>query len=247
MTRNGEPAAPPPGMELWLCSTNPAKLRQLAAALGASGPAGVLLRAVTDPAVLPEVIEDRADALGNARKKAAAFAAATGRPCLAMDASLLLPGLPAAEQPGVNVRRLPGTAHRPDDDEVLAYYTRLTERNGGRLRACWVFGLAIGMPDGQVLDATAVTERMLVAPPCAARQPGYPLNSLQLDPATGRYLAELTEPEAAVLQAESMGGPLRDLAGRAVRAALPRWQTGPGASPAARDGARPGTRRPSAG
>lgn len=241
-------------MELWVCSTNPAKLRQLTAALGVPDPpcrkaaragdaalagvaalaggaasagkagsdvpadllAGLRLRVVADPASLPEVIEDCLDALGNARKKAAAFAAALRRPCLAMDASLLLPELPAAEQPGVHVRRLPGVAHRPADEEVLGYYTLLCQRNGGRLRARWVYGLAIGMPDGRLLDATAVAQRMLVAPPSATRHPGYPLDSLQQEPVTGRYLAELTEHEAAAHQAETIGGPLRELASRAA-------------------------------
>jgi inosine/xanthosine triphosphate pyrophosphatase family protein len=205
-------------MELWVGSTNPAKLRQLAAALGT---AGVQVRGVSDPAVLPQVDEDCADALGNARKKAIAFAAALGRPCLAMDASLLLPDLSPADQPGVHVRRLPGAAHRPGDDEVLAHYTLLCEQNGGRLRARWVYGLAIGLPDGRSLDGTAVAERMLVAPPCAARQPGYPLDSLQQEPATGKYLAELSQDAAAAHQAQTIGAPLRELAARA--AALADW------------------------
>lgn len=200
-------------MELWAGSTNPAKIRQLAAALA---PAGIGVRGVSDPAVLPQVTEDCPDALGNARKKAAAFAAALGLPCLAMDASLLLPDLPSADQPGVHVRRLPGTAHLPGDEEVLAHYTLLCERNGGRLRARWVYGLAIGLPDGRLLDGTAVAQRMLVAPACGSRQPGYPLDSLQQHPATGRYLAELSEHEAAAHQAETLGEPLRELATRAA-------------------------------
>jgi hypothetical protein len=193
-------------VELRAGSTNPAKIRQLAAALA---PAGIRVHGVSDLAVLPRVTEDCADALGNARKKAVAFAVALERPCLAMDASLLLPDLDLADQPGVHVRRLAGATHLPGDDEVLAYCTRLCEQRGGRLRGRWEYGFAIGMPDGRWLDAAGKADRMLVAPPCARRHPGYP-------PATGRYLAESSEQEAAAHQAETIGEPLRELAGRAA-------------------------------
>jgi inosine/xanthosine triphosphate pyrophosphatase family protein len=163
-----------------------------------------------DPAQLPDVSEDAVDAVGNARRKAIAFAAALGAPCLAMDASLHLPDLSAELQPGVNVRRLPGRTDRPDDDEVLAYYTDLCRRHGNRLWAEWEFGFAIAWSTGRCTDRTASVQRVLVAPPSNHRRAGYPLDSLQQDPSTGRYLADFTDDEEVAMWREAIGRPLQD-------------------------------------
>jgi inosine/xanthosine triphosphate pyrophosphatase family protein len=192
-------------MELHIGSTNPAKIRQLAAAVA---PAGATVTTL-DPTTLPEVAEDAIDAIGNARAKAVAFAHASGRTCLAMDAALLLPDLGADQQPGVNVRRIPGAVGRPTDDQVLRYYTDLCSARGGRLRAHWIFGFVIAVPDGPFfVDETAV-QRTLMTPPSKRRRDGYPLDSLQRDPATGRYLAEFTGQAEQELWQRTIGAPLQ--------------------------------------
>lgn len=43
-----------------------------------------------------------------------------------MDAGLTLPGLPSDDQPGVHVRRLPGTTGRSTDNEVLDYHLSMS-------------------------------------------------------------------------------------------------------------------------
>lgn len=192
-------------MDIYVGSTNPAKVRQLSAALI---PCGVQV-GVLPVSELPDVAEDRTDAVGNARQKAIAFSAITDGACLTMDASLLLPDLPEEAQPGVHVRRLPNRTHRPDDDEVLQYYSELCLRHGGRLRARWILGFAIALPDGRCFDEAATVERLLVAPPCVRRRRGYPLDSLQREPRTGTYLAELSSDEETALWQDSIGGPLQ--------------------------------------
>jgi inosine/xanthosine triphosphate pyrophosphatase family protein len=78
-------------MEICIGSTNPAKVRQMMAALA---PCGIQITAPKQSIILPAVNEDAADAIGNARKKAIAFAAVLDKNCLAMDASLRLPQFP---------------------------------------------------------------------------------------------------------------------------------------------------------
>ena len=199
-------------MELHIGSSNPAKIRQLAAAVA---PVGVMVAAL-DPARLPDVAEDAIDAIGNARAKAVAFARTSGRMCLAMDAALLLPDLGVDLQPGVNVRRIPGAAGRPTDDEVLRYYADLCAGRAGRLRAFWMFGFAIAVPDGPCFVDETTVQRMFMTPPSTHRRDGYPLDSLQQDPATGRYLAEFTGEAERELWRRTIGAPLQAFVARTV-------------------------------
>lgn len=196
-------------VQFFLGTANRTKVRQLAAA---AHPFGV---EIPTAIALPEVVEDGLTAVENARLKAAAYADVLRAPVLAMDASLALPDLPPDQQPGVMVRRVPGAAGRPTDDEVLAHYAALCGKNGGRLRAHWTFGFAIGLPDGTVLDTAAAVERTMVAPPCPQRRPGNPLDSLQVEPKAGRRLAQMGEGEIQVLWRDTFGAAVQELLRRA--------------------------------
>ena len=162
-----------------------------------------------DPAALPEVIEDCQDAVGNARTKASAFAVATNRTCLAMDATMRLPDLPTGLQPAPTYAAYRAAACRQPTNEVLDHYTALCTRHGGRLRVQWTFGFAIALPGGGCFDRAVRIDRTLVAPPSARRRRGYPLDSLQKDPATGRYMAELSGSDEEAMWRNSIGSPLR--------------------------------------
>jgi hypothetical protein len=74
-----------------------------------------------------EIAEDHDSSVDNARLKAMACAAASGKTCLAMDAGLHLPDPVWAVAPGTRVRRIPGSTGRPSDDEVLEHGRCLVE------------------------------------------------------------------------------------------------------------------------
>jgi 8-oxo-dGTP diphosphatase len=176
-------------MELHLGTTNPAKVAHFAEVLGPH----IKVRTMSS---VPEVVEEHDDPIDNARLKAMAFAAGAGKPCLAVDFGLHLPGLPGPWQPGTRVRRIPGSTGRPGDEEVLAFYAGLCRSHGGRLRAVWTLAFSIGYPEGRCVHRAVTVERVLATPPCERRTPGYPLDSLQRDE-HGRCLAELDHPDAA--------------------------------------------------
>jgi hypothetical protein len=92
-----------------------------------------------DPGSLPEVDEDRGDAAGNAQAKATAFAAASGQTCLAMDAALALPELPASLQPGVHVRRCRVPPNDPPTTRCLTTTSRCVtgSADGSRPAGHW--------------------------------------------------------------------------------------------------------------
>src|ERR1043165_366441 len=87
-------------------TSNPAKARQCQLALRS---AGLLLRSLCDVvADPPEIVEDGWDAEERATRKACAYSRMIGLPFLSLDYALVFDGLPAEEQPGLNVRRRPG-------------------------------------------------------------------------------------------------------------------------------------------
>jgi len=89
-------------MQLVVASNNEKKRTEIAAILGALG---IELVAPSDT-VFIDVIEDASTFSGNARKKAAAFAAANGLPALADDSGLCVDALNGA--PGVYSARFAG-------------------------------------------------------------------------------------------------------------------------------------------
>ena len=84
-----------------------------------------------------DTAEDDRTAEGNARQKALAWHRASGLPVLTEDSGLVLLDLPLdhSDQPGVWVRRAPG--YEMTDEEMVAWYTALARRHGGRIRAAW--------------------------------------------------------------------------------------------------------------
>lgn len=179
--------------ELVIGTTNQAKFQQLSAALEPLGLAIVSLAGPNDA----EIAETGKSAQENARIKATTYARQLGAAVLSVDTGLYLSGLPDAQQPGIFVRRIYGLGDypRPSDQELLAHYCRLIAGLGGKTDGYWEFAACIATPAGQVSEGTFVSHRHFVSEPCDRIIPGYPLESLQVDPNSGRYIAEMTDAE----------------------------------------------------
>ena len=131
-----------------------------------------------------------------------------------MDNALYLDGLADADQPGLNVRRVPGSAGRPTDEEMLAYYTRLIAGNGGTMNGHWEFAIALAGPDGSLAEATIKSPRQFTHVASNKVMDGYPLESIQIDPATGKYVSEMTTDEKDVFWQRVIGRPMMEFVSR---------------------------------
>jgi inosine/xanthosine triphosphate pyrophosphatase family protein len=190
--------------EIVIGTTNAAKARQCELALAGTG---ISTRRITDVLdVVPDIQEDGREPAENAAKKAAAYAALLGAPVVSLDYALVFDGVAADEQPGVNVRRIPGFSGRASDFELLRHYADLFRRHGGSVRGRWRSGVAAASAEGKVAQATAEVSRVFVADACATVVPGHPLASLQL--VGDRYVAELDEEAEAALMQETLRAPL---------------------------------------
>lgn len=187
-------------------TTNPAKVSQI---YGVLAPIGIQVEGVADKGSLPDVAEDGTTPVANAQKKAVAFARALGRPVLSMDNALFLHGLAAEDQPGMHLRRF-GGKERASDKELLAHGVALVQSLGGRADGYWEFGVCIADPSGRTLATTIKASRSFTATASSVVIAGYPLESIQLDPESGKCISEMTEEEQATFWTKSIGRPLRD-------------------------------------
>jgi len=198
--------------KLVMGTTNEAKVAQIAAALA---PAGVRVEGVPDKKMLPNVVEDGATAQENARKKAIAYAKALGQTVFSMDNALFFDGLAPEEQPGIHVRRIGGSP-AATDEELLDHAVALVESLGGTATGYWEYGVCIANPSGKVSETTIRTPRVFTRKRSAKLIPGYPLESIQIDPETRKYTSEMSEGERAAFWQKTLGTPLCSFVSRVL-------------------------------
>jgi XTP/dITP diphosphohydrolase len=139
-------------IELVTASANPDKVAEIAAILGDA------VRLVPRPADVPDVVEDGETLEANARLKAVAIAAATGRPAVADDTGFEVDALDGA--PGVRAARFAGE-HVTYEDNVTKVLDEL-EKAGARApderRARFRTVAMVAWPDGRELVAEGIVE-----------------------------------------------------------------------------------------
>jgi 8-oxo-dGTP diphosphatase len=190
--------------KLVMGTTNPAKIAQVRDALVS---AGIQVEGVADKKLLPEVVEDGTTVQENARKKAVAYARALGQTILSMDNALFLDGLAPEDQPGIHVRRIGGSL-AATDTELLDHGAALVASLGGNVTGYWEYGICVADPSGKISETTLRTPRVFTSKRSDKSVPGYPLESIQIDPETGKYISEMTTEEMTAFWQRTLGAPL---------------------------------------
>lgn len=182
---------------------NQAKIDQIQATLQ---PLGIRVKGIGEYANLPEVVEDGKTAQQNARKKAMTYAEALGKIVFSLDTALFIEGLPDNLQPGINVRRIPGSQNRPTDEQILKYYSNLIKTHGGEMFGYWDFAIAIAAPDSLITEAVVKTpRRRFVDKICSKVVTGFPMESIQIDAKSGKYIAEMSPKEQGQFWQDTIG------------------------------------------
>ncbi|HOX40926.1 MAG TPA: non-canonical purine NTP pyrophosphatase [bacterium] len=195
--------------EIIFGTSNPAKLAQIQGVLESLG---IKVRSIAEFGDVPDVEENGKTALENAKIKALAYAKAIGQIVFSMDNALYIEGLPDDKQPGVHTRRIPGVEGKVTDDQMREYYAALVESHGGEMANYWEFGIVVADSDGIIAETVARTpNRILTSKVCPESIPGYPLESLQKDPESGKYLAEMSEDERAEFWRSTIGAKVEEL------------------------------------
>ncbi|MFZ0546248.1 MAG: hypothetical protein WAM60_12460, partial [Candidatus Promineifilaceae bacterium] len=114
---------------------------------------------------------------------------------LSIDNALYLDGLSDDEQPGIDTRKVDGVDGRASDQQLLEHYITIINQLGGQTGGHWKFAVCIADGKGQVFEHTIASPRYFVAQPSKTMIPGYPLESIQIDPQSGKYVSEMTKEE----------------------------------------------------
>ena len=142
---------------------------------------------------LPHIKEDGDTPLENAELKARAYFEAFGIPVFSCDSGLYFEELSEEEQPGLHVRRINGK--ELTDEEMIAYYAALAEKHGGRITGRYRNAIYFIFDESHhyfSMDMSIATEPfVLVTKPHEKRVKGFPLDSLSVDIATGKYYYDL--------------------------------------------------------
>ncbi|HMD47109.1 MAG TPA: RdgB/HAM1 family non-canonical purine NTP pyrophosphatase [Acidimicrobiales bacterium] len=175
-------------LELVLASANPDKAAEIAEILAAAG-----VRVAPRPTDVPEVDETGQTLSENARLKARAILAATGRPAVADDTGLEVFALGGA--PGVRSARFAGE-DATYDDNVAKLLRDLSGRpdHGGARRARFVTVALAVFPDGTEVEANGVVDGRIADAPAGTGGFGYDPVFVP-DEGDGRTFAQMTSAE----------------------------------------------------
>ncbi len=182
-------------MTLLYGTTNPAKLSAMRNCLK---PLGIHLLGLKDlPGEIPEAIEDGNSQLENAKCKARVYYEHYKMPVFSCDSGLYLEGLPEELQPGIHVRTFSGKYL--SDEEMLAYYSGLALKYGD-ITARYRNAICLIMDETHIyesMDESLASKRFLItAKPYPYLHPGFPLDSISKEIASGKYYYELQENNA---------------------------------------------------
>ncbi|MCI0574152.1 MAG: RdgB/HAM1 family non-canonical purine NTP pyrophosphatase [Myxococcaceae bacterium] len=170
---------------LLFATTSAGKLRELRALV-----AGLPLEVVSlaDVGPLPEVVEDGATFVENARKKALGYARATGLLALADDSGLCVDALGGA--PGVlSARYAPGD-DRARINKLLAELAGVDEAHRGAAFRC---ALCLAAPDGVLAEVEGECRGHIL--PAPVGQGGFGYDPVFYVPGLGRTMAQLSVEE----------------------------------------------------
>ena len=142
---------------------------------------------------LPVIVENGKTPLENAEIKARAYFEAFHMPVFSCDSGLYFDELADEEQPGIHVRRVNGK--ELTDSEMTEYYASLAAKHGGRITGQYRNAIYFILDEKRHysgMDMSIATESfILVSKSHEKRVPGFPLDCLSVDIATGKYYYDL--------------------------------------------------------
>ena len=161
---------------------------------------GIEVLSLKDINIKLDVEENGSTAIENALIKARECYRLTKKPCMGMDDTLYMEGVPEEKQPGLFVRRVNGKSLT--DEEALDYYTNLVKEYGkdGKINCKWIYGLAVINENGE--EATYSWSRdnfYMVSSKSDKINPGYPLNSISKYKKLDKYFTDVTLDDIKIL------------------------------------------------
>ena len=184
--------------QIIFATTNESKAKRFSKGLKEHG---IEVLSLKDIDMKLDIEEDGTTAIENALIKARECYRLTKKPCMGMDDTLYMEGVPEDRQPGLFVRRVNGKSLT--DEEAIDYYTNLVKEYGkdGKINCKWVYGLAVINEKGEEATYTwSKDDFYMVSTRSDKINPGYPLNSISKYKKLDKYFTDVTEEDMKLLE-----------------------------------------------
>jgi len=140
-----------------------------------------------------EINESGKEPLENAKIKALHYYDQIKKPVFSIDSGLFFENVEYKDQPGINVRRVNG--NKLSDDEMIEYYSRLSEKYGGEIIGYYKNAMYIKI-NGEINmekdDGKINTEKFILASKAHQKRiEGWPLDSLSKEIKSGKYYYDI--------------------------------------------------------
>ncbi|MBS4537301.1 non-canonical purine NTP pyrophosphatase [Clostridium sp. D2Q-11] len=142
-----------------------------------------------------KVKEDGKNPLEISIKKAKQYYEEAKIPTFSIDAGLYIDKFSEDKQPGVYVRRIYDDREEVSDEEMLDYYIKELEKCGGESKGCWKISLTLVLNEKEIQSTIFERETYFTSKKCKEISCSEPLNSIQIDKKTNKYLAQQTAEE----------------------------------------------------
>ncbi len=128
----------------------------------------------------------------NARLKAISYNKQLNETVLSTDVGLYFDNVEEADQPGVYIKRIHGQDLKYE--ELQDYYITLVKKYGGQLTAYYKSATCIVFGPSEIYELEHISEKFyLVDKPHVNYKEGFPLDSISVDIATGKYYYDIEE------------------------------------------------------
>lgn len=139
--------------------------------------------------------------LENSLEKAQFYHEISELATLSIDSGLYIDNFSSEQQPGLFVRRIGKNRDDASDGEMLTYYIEQLKKTGGDSTGYWEIGITLIKPNSKPLQTTFRQHTRFTTAPAESMAEGEPLNAIQIDLATGKYLSDLSVEEKSASQA----------------------------------------------
>ncbi len=178
-------------MKILYGTTNQAKLDSMRRITESLGIEIIGLKELNQP--LPYVDESGSNPLENAKIKAEAYYKAFSMPVFSCDSGLYFDELEDDKQPGTHIRRVNG--RELSDEEMIDYYAGIAKQYNNQLIGRYRNAIHLIIDENTCfssMDEALATEPFkIVNEAHAKRVKGFPLDSISVDIATGKYYYDL--------------------------------------------------------
>lgn len=144
-------------------------------------------------------------AIENSLNKALTYNKISKIPTLAIDAGLYIDNFPKEKQPGLYVRRIGLNKSEVSDEEMLHYYIKELKKYGGESKGYWEIGITLVNNENEIYKTTFQRATNFISTKSNIYSENEPLNSIQIDYKTGKYVSELNVQEKIESQNDLAG------------------------------------------